>query len=404
MIEPITAQYRELSLAKYRDNPLIESLPAPLTAGILMQRTMALPRTPTNLASHTRLERKMLAEDIGCAFVTPQLTLRLYEEVYIRLCEGYLARNPLVSKVQQSLHRIRDPFSAPLPGAKTSAASSLFIGPTGLGKTAVVRSVFSQFPVVISHTQYRGHPLLLKQIVYLKIDCPSNGSRLAFINNIWHALDIALGTHYHEQYSKARLKIPDLQKCIAAACAMHAVGFLVVDEVHYLRPVLEDNDKEQATLPFVDELLNGIGIPVLLIGTWKSARLLNRNATTVRRASSALTLAEKPYPLTSKYWEKLVDELWAYQVCLQPAVLNDEWRQRIHHFTCGLPALLVKLLIAAQKRAIDTGKDTVDGKILEEVYQREFVLLHEALNALRHGHHERYEDLLPCKWLDEIAA
>jgi len=402
MITPSTATYRSISISKYQGNPLIEALPAALTVEDLMQRTTTLPQCPKNLAELSRLERKMLAEDIGLAFVTPQQSIRLYEEIYLSLCEGYLARNPLGETFKHSLYRIRDPFGPPLPGSKTGSTSLLLIGPTGFGKTAIARSVFSQFPTVIEHHQYGDRPLKLKQVVYLKIDCPSNGSSRALINNIWRAFDNALGTNYCEQYRKSGMKVPDLQVQIAIACASHAVGILVVDEVHYLRPVLEDNDKERATLPFVDELLNGIGVPVLLIGTWKSARLLNRSATTTRRVCSGLTLAEYAYRANDRYWRKLVDTLWEYQCCLKPAPLNDSLHADIHRYSGGLPALLTKLLKAGQKRAIDTGHETVDASILNQVYQHEFVLLHDALSALRRGDCARFEDLLPRQPLSEI--
>jgi len=373
MIEPASANYRPLMIPKYQGNPLIEALPPPLSAEVLRKCTMALPQIPANLAAFSPLERKMMAADLMLAFVTPQQSLRLYEEVYLNVCEGYVARNPLNPAVISALYKTRDPFGPRLPGSKTASSSMLFIGPTGFGKTAIVRSVFSQLPAVISHTRYDDQPLLLKQVVYLKIDCPSNGSARALINNLWRAFDTALGTNLYEQYLHVKWKVPDLQARIALACAIHSVGFLVVDEVHYLRPVLEDGDKERATLPFMDELLNGIGIPVLLIGTWKSARLLNRNMTTIRRACSGLSLTEYPYAADNKYWRKLVSK-----------------------------ALLTKLLTAAQKRAIDTGKESVDVKILQEVYQFEFVLLQDALSALRRKDCERYEDLLPREKLDGI--
>ena len=106
-------------------------------------------------------------------------------------------------------------------------------------------------------------------------------------------------------------------------------------------------------------------------------------------------------------WDKLVVEVvWKkFQWVRKPTPLTEELRIKIFHLSQGIMAIFIALHRAAQVHAIRHNLDTVDKKVLQDVYDRQFVPMHQALAALRSGKKnrlEKFEDLLPPK--DQLDA
>ena len=49
----------------------------------------------------------------------------------------------------------------------------MIIGTSGIGKSRSISRLLSIYPQVNHHTEYKNLPFIRKQVVYLKIDCPS---------------------------------------------------------------------------------------------------------------------------------------------------------------------------------------------------------------------------------------
>ncbi len=89
-----------------------------------------------------------------------------------------------------------------------------------------------------------------------------------------------------------------------------------------------------------------------------------------------------------------------YQWVNKPAPLSDSLRNKIFHYSQGILAIFIALHRAAQVHAIRHNLEAVDEKVLKIVYDRQFVLMHNALEALRSNKKnrlEKFEDLLPPK-------
>jgi hypothetical protein len=143
-------------------------------------------------------------------------------------------------------------------------------------------------------------------------------------------------------------------------------------------------------------------------GTYAAVKLFSKVARNARRVCSGgyFDLA-----LPTKYddvvWNKLVvGVVWKkYQWVNKPAPLTAELRKKIFHYSQGILAIFIALHRAAQVHAIRHNLETVDEKVLKIVYDRQFVLMHIALEALRSNKKnrlERFEDLLPPK--DQLDA
>src|SRR5699024_3054395 len=59
---------------------------------------------------------------------------------------------------------------------RSTADSLSIIGISGIGKTTAIERLLLMYPQVIKHEAYEGQPFNHTQIVWLKIDCPYDGS------------------------------------------------------------------------------------------------------------------------------------------------------------------------------------------------------------------------------------
>jgi energy-coupling factor transporter ATP-binding protein EcfA2 len=388
------AIYTPQPLSVFQGNPLIEALPPALSPREIQSRVDFLPLISDTDRAASTMMRLALIEDINYAYQTSPQLLRLYTDTYTTLLQSYRFRNPLASSTQAFLYSLSGPNRNVPVHNHTTASATLFIGPSGLGKSTTIANLQMLFPAVVKHTTYHKHELFMHQPIFLKVDCPSNGSKTELIQNIWRAMDQALmQTDYTQQYKTHHWEVCSLKDELRSAMLSHGVGMLIVDELQNLHPNhTSGNDK--ASLSFMEELFNSIGIPVLLVGTWETVKLLSDSMKTVRRTTGDTPMIERPYKRDSKYWTSLVDGLWSLQYCHQVTPLTDEFRDVIYHCTAGLPALLKRLVKAANKRAIISGHEKIDMDILESVYANDFLPLQRALDTLRSGNRSQFEDLV----------
>ena len=70
------------------------------------------------------------------------------------------------------------------------------LGVPGIGKTVTVQRSLGLLPQVIEHTEYQGHPFFCKQVLYLRVECPSDCSIKTLAFNILAVLDRAIASDY----------------------------------------------------------------------------------------------------------------------------------------------------------------------------------------------------------------
>jgi hypothetical protein len=98
-----------------------------------------------------------------------------------------------------------------------------------------------------------------------------------------------------------------------------------------------------------------------------------------------------------KGWDRLLNSLWRYQWQSEPTLLTDEIAAVLYDETQGITALLVRLLILVQHRAIALGHDRLKPALIRRVAQDNFSLLKGMLAALRSGNPARiakYDDFV----------
>lgn len=106
---------------------------------------------------------------------------------------GYLARDRrFVAQLHENADLIGNTANVPL-ASRSTATGFTILGISGVGKTTAVERILSLYPQVIGHHEYQGRPLTVMQVVWLKLDCPFDGSIKGLCLNFFQVIDDSFG-------------------------------------------------------------------------------------------------------------------------------------------------------------------------------------------------------------------
>ncbi|MHC2467423.1 ATP-binding protein [Bradyrhizobium embrapense] len=387
----IPAEYRQGELPEYRGNPLIEAIPPFRTAKELMPFFGKYPHVgnadrllPPRLRMLAVLRLNDYLEPLHDQF-------DLVEQIEIVILAGYVQRNPATSDYQKALINLYRKSMAgsicPIQtsGPSTAPSCSLF-GISGGGKSTVVERILSFYPQAISHPKYG-----FTQLVWLKLDCPLDGSLKQLLRTLILRIDEILKTTYAELSTRAG--VDELVGWVAKIAAQHHLGLLVIDEIQNLLQASGVGPAKM--LNFFVTLANDAKIPFCVVGTSKAKAFLETLFREARRLSAS-AFWDRMSP--GKHWDYFLRRLSKYQWTADPVDLSDPKMSKLVYFhTQGIRDLVVRLFQLCQLRAIRSGSERISARLIENVVSESFVLLRRPLDALRSGNPdeiEKYEDLL----------
>lgn len=384
------AEYVEQQVPLYKNNPLIEALPIPWEQYEVSKLISFFPPYDNSQRGWPKTIRMQCVEQL-LHFVQPLTRhIELASSISCAIRTGYISRNPLsplfkrqfVVGFRQLLEEGLDKYGVNMAGIRPTACGFAIMGLSGMGKSLGAEKNVLNLPQVIRHTIYHGEPFILKQIVWLKLDCPSSGSLGLLCENFFRAIDLILETNYFKKHVTAKSTKLKLLGPMAQVASLHGLGILVIDEVQRLS--LQKNGGGHEMLNFFTELINTIGIPIVLIGTHKSESLFNSVFAEARRACGPGHDTIKNMP-NGPEWKLFLDSLWRFQWTKKVVSLTPELRETMYWESQGILDIAVKLYIIAQWRAISRGKEEVTVELLQEMANEKLKLVQPMLNALRCG-------------------
>jgi ABC-type dipeptide/oligopeptide/nickel transport system ATPase component len=334
--------------------------------------------------------------------------------------QGYVSRNINNGDRHRHLHaafqqlELSNESSYRYAPPESTATSMSIIGCSGSGKTTTMNKILRYYPQVIEHKQ-----LGLKQIVYLKIDCPHDSSLKNLCSNFFRAVDLALGdTNFEHRFTRSRLNVNAMLQQMKIIANNYSIGLLIIDEIQHLNT--KKSGGAEIILNFFVTLVNVASIPIVMIGTPKANEILQEDLRSARRSAGLGSLIwepmrnEAPTPDPSTHdqmiiseWHAFTNKLWQYQWVQQPAELTDELRATWYHYTQGIPDLVVKLFCLVQIHAITIGLEKITSELFKKVYEEQLQPVHDILDALRSGNPARiarYSDLtIPQVQIEEYV-
>lgn len=401
------AGYKPQMLIEYAQNPFIEALPPIFSEDDVLDRFMVTPRiSEKDKQSETNIRYHVLKRVKN--FIQP---LPIHFEVERRLStlirRGYLARNPLDKSFLERirvLHQLREDeeqahkyIDERLNHIRSTADSLSIIGISGIGKTTAIERLLLMYPQVIKHEVYEQQPFNRTQIVWLKIDCPYDGSLSTLCKSFFKAIDDLLGTRYLEKFGYLNRVTSTMLLHMTSLASMYGIGVLVIDEIQHL--LHAKNDQEEM-LNFFVTLSNTVGIPTVLIGTSKAQQLFKGNFRQARRAASDGAIIWDRMAEESEEWEFFLETLWELQCLKTRSELTEDVRKSFYDECQGITSVAVNLFILAQERSLfdeNNESEIITVKVLKQTANKDMKIIQPMLNAIRNNDFAamyKYEDIM----------
>lgn len=403
-------EYEVQELVEYENNPFIEALPALFDESEVIKQFTIYPHIADDDRKKRTVARYHMIKRLK-NFVQPlEIHLDIERKLSAIIRQGYLARNPYSKEFFQRLqllNRLKETEQDNLPEKfeelnetlRSTAASMSIIGISGIGKTTAMERLLLMYPQVIVHGEYKNRALTRTQIVWLKIDCPYDGSLKTLCKIFFKAVDDVLGTtRYFEKYGNNRNSAATMMMHMIYVSTVHAIGVLVIDELQHL---INPKNNPDEMLNYFVTLTNTIGVPTVLVGTFKALKVLRKDFRQARRASSEGNIIWDRMPKDEE-WDFFLETMWQFQWLENYTELTDDLNNLMYYESQGITAIAVILFVLAQERALEKSeKITLD--IIGQVVKNDLKMVQKMIRALRSNDFEeiaKYDDISIS--LDEI--
>ena len=392
----VNAIYVDSPIAEYRGNPLIEALPpifSYLEAAEKMAKYLPFASWERDMESHIRLYFPLRLYHY---YQPLEQHIELESKISRMIRQGYLSRNPMTPDFPQYLGNVRKAMRnigqyELAEDMGNDAHAITIIGVSGIGKTRAMNRILNMYPQVIIHPR----PVNLLQVVWLKIDCPYDGSLRGLCIYFFQALDRVLGTNYYEKYVSPRTSIDMMLAQMAQIAALHCVGVLVIDVIQHLD--MAKGGGSEKMLNFFVTLVNTIGVPVVLIGTMKALGVLQQQFRQARRGSGQGDVVWEPLPY-DELWDLLLGKMWEYQWTKTFVPYSEEISKVMYEQSQGIIDIAIKLFLLAQLRVIYDETEQITPEVIRRISREDLRLVQPMLAALRSGDPKqiiKYDDIRP---------
>ena len=403
----VEAQYIDTGVLEYNNNPLIEALP-PINkrrdVGLLLYNYPKINIDIKNSSKELRIHSLQKIFDFFQPF--PE-HMDLEKSISIVIRQGYIDRNPLsktYTRDSKTIHEsVRDKnFNLNNKLLRRQGQGFTILGLSGTGKSMGINTVISLYPQIIVHSKYKDQLFSAKQLVWLKLDCPSKGSIKDLCAFFFREVDRLLGSNFEKQYISPKYSAEVLKSAMVKVANACNLGMLIVDEIQNLNAAASGG--YQSMLNFFTTLRNDLGLPVILIGTMKAYPLFGHELSQARRANG-LGSPLWTGAIEHDVWEVFIDNLLKYQ--LTDEVYNDKEgiiSKLLYEESQGIIDIAMKIFVVCQMKSIVEGKPKhITPKLIKTVSREQFYQVKPMIEAIKSKNIEKmikYDDIIPYNMVD----
>ncbi len=399
------AQYIKFKQPEYNNNPLTQALHPILSYEQFNSITQNYPLFKDSECNDSIDDRFQYIRRLYSYFRPWDSHFILESKLSTTIRQGYISRNPwqsysvTLTKLHKALIAGNSNFNdMKLPPAKASGFS--IIGSSGTGKSTAVNKILSLFSQVIIHKNYKGKPFHHFQLVWLKLDCPFDGSVKGLCTNFLTEFGRIFGDESYNVLGRGT--VDQMMVKMAILARRHHLGILVIDEIQALLNAKRTGAERMHK--FFVNLVDNLGVPVVLIGTNKAKPILQGDFSPARRSEGQEGCFLWENLRKDQWWDIFMRGMWKYQWTRNKTELTAEIKGLFYKESQGIVDIAVKLFVLVQREAIFTKKEEITPALIKATSNRWLSLVKPMLTALRSGDPIKiikYEDLTPID-IDKI--
>lgn len=374
--------YNECYLPEHQGNPLIEALPSVVDNPEVIMRLRSkqvCKAAERDLPAYIRTKFLHRLEQ----FTEPTYEyLNCFRIIEDMITESYIPKNPLKNTTQHWLHHdeIEKTKHVPSHGLFVSRAVSMaIVGDGGAGKTWMLEAILRYFPQVINHTEYKGTPLHLTQIVWMKVNCTENANVSALLILILEELDRLTGSDDARRAVTSRDRVAQASLAISRKLKSIYLGVLVIDEIQHLQ--FANRKLKELFIQFLLNTLGRAGVPIVFAGDPRVTDFLTTGLPVSRRVETGGTIYMRGYE--NHDWDLFVENLWRYQWTNPKTPRSEELTNCLWNLSTGLPDFAIKIFKHAQKLLIGQSDESISPAVLRQAYSEKCALSHAELEKRR---------------------
>lgn len=400
----VKAKYTRCSFPLHRGNPLIETLPdyPAETNQSIVDKLKRLPKNPFTLPS--RRQKSMWLVLVSNSLFIPLVRhYDLFEVLDTMIREGYRCRlnrlanvrEAYLNQLEESGEELDDFIKDNLNDNEhtTLPMTVAVVGCSGIGKTRAVDRVLSLYQQVYVHDSIQGIRNFT-QIVYLKVECPHDGSVKVLCTNIISAISSLTGFNYdHLTHSRSTLAL--LSSATERLLKQYNVGILIIDEIQNL---MTSRMEREQLFNFIVSMSNKLNVPMMFVGTPKIQKLMETDLRVSRRFSTLGVRDWEPLRFGSYDWNAFITNLWQYYILPEPASKEDinKLMLCLFEYSQGITDLVVKLFVLSQMRAMVLRLKGIECGLIKEIFETYFKTVKPMIMAIKNNDLkalEKYEDI-----------
>jgi len=316
--------------------------------------------------------REDMANDVKRAFAPTKIALQAVMALQNMLYTGLRARDPRAPANRRWPYQTGELLGHKLdelPWFPTYAAGATLRGITGCGKSLCIeRFLLPRFEQVYVHEKRDDCAWSeMRQLSYLIVPMPADGSRGGLLLEIAMQMDARLGTEYATQL---RTRFKTVEKGLVAILhwlSLHRCGLLVVEEAQERHATVHVFGSEFVT--FFLRVMN-FGIPLALVGNPLAFKHIDAYSQDVRRFSEGGRFIFDPVSdHRSVAWTRdLIPAVWGFNVFDESDEFIEDLPLRLWNMTGGIPDALCRLRRVSLTEAISLGGQRVEAKHVQLAY------------------------------------